>query len=287
MRISSIIALVAAVAAAPPTPDQLHPIQMSALAAHSSTAALASSATARSSQPIDAPRPKVRRSAEPEFFIDSHSGHDQVLRKRQHGRALRKRRLDDVEPDNKRRWAAARRAVDAANDEVLQARDELEQRAAEQYPLVRASNNGTQTGSSANAAQSAPLVNSAVGAPAPLQTPSASAPVQPSGYFTGVSSYYLFALADADRHAVLDAIKGAGFTIIRIFVASVGANNKGSNNVAVPDRKLRVLDSDFYLLETVAVEPSQVGQYDDTILELIDQLMLDCSQRGASSSLID
>ncbi|GAA5884393.1 hypothetical protein JCM3774_002357 [Rhodotorula dairenensis] len=84
-----------------------------------------------------------------------------------------------------------------------------------------------------------------------------------SGVWTGVSSYYLFALYDSDRHAVLDAIKSGGFSVVRIFVAAVGANNKGSNSRAVND-----------------VEPDAVGVYDDTILGLIDQLMVDCQQRG-------
>lgn len=57
------------------------------------------------------------------------------------------------------------------------------------------------------------------------------------GVWTGVSSYYLFALDDPDRHAVLDAIKGGGFSVVRIFIASVGANNKGSSCRAVNDCK--------------------------------------------------
>ncbi|KWU42629.1 glycoside hydrolase family 5 protein, partial [Rhodotorula sp. JG-1b] len=81
--------------------------------------------------------------------------------------------------------------------------------------------------------------------------------------WTGVSSYYLFALYDSDRYAVLDAIKSGGFSVVRIFIAGVAANNKGSNSRAVND-----------------VEPDQVGVYDDTILGLVDQLMVDCKERG-------
>ncbi|TKA50408.1 hypothetical protein B0A53_06263 [Rhodotorula sp. CCFEE 5036] len=83
------------------------------------------------------------------------------------------------------------------------------------------------------------------------------------GVWTGVSSYYLFALYDSDRYAVLDAIKSGGFSVVRIFIAGVGANNKGSNSRAVND-----------------VEPNEVGVYDDTILGLVDQLMVDCKERG-------
>ncbi|CEQ43083.1 SPOSA6832_04978 [Sporobolomyces salmonicolor] len=99
--------------------------------------------------------------------------------------------------------------------------------------------------------------------------PNATTPVSSSsnssldGVWTGVSSYYLFALSSSDRSAVLDAIKAGGFKVVRIFVAGVGANNKGSGNAAVND-----------------VEPDTVGTYSDTILGLIDQLMYDCSVRG-------
>ncbi|KAM0747368.1 glycoside hydrolase [Meredithblackwellia eburnea MCA 4105] len=84
-----------------------------------------------------------------------------------------------------------------------------------------------------------------------------------TAYFKGASSYYLFALADADRYAVLDALKSGGFTVVRIFIASVQQNNKGSNNAYVPD-----------------LEPKEVGAYDDTILSKVDQLMYDCKARG-------
>ncbi|BGP53901.1 hypothetical protein JCM8202_006094 [Rhodotorula sphaerocarpa] len=83
------------------------------------------------------------------------------------------------------------------------------------------------------------------------------------GVWTGVSSYYLFALYDSDRHAVLDAIKSGGFSAVRIFIASVGSNNKGSSSQAVSD-----------------LESRDVGSYDDTILYLIDQLMVECKDRG-------
>ncbi|KAK4046150.1 hypothetical protein OIV83_006291 [Microbotryomycetes sp. JL201] len=83
------------------------------------------------------------------------------------------------------------------------------------------------------------------------------------GAWSGVSSYYLYAMADDDRAQVLDAVKGAGFKVIRIFVAYVGHGNKGSNSYEVPD-----------------LEPNEVGTYDDTVLYKIDQLMYECKQRG-------
>lgn len=81
--------------------------------------------------------------------------------------------------------------------------------------------------------------------------------------FKGANSYYLWALNDPDRTEVLDALVTGGITVVRIFIAHVNANNKGSNNPDVND-----------------LEPVALGTYDDTILEKIDQLMLDCSTRG-------
>ncbi|GAA5844077.1 hypothetical protein JCM3766R1_004512 [Sporobolomyces carnicolor] len=83
------------------------------------------------------------------------------------------------------------------------------------------------------------------------------------GTFKGVSSYYLFALDDGPRRAVLDAIKRGGFSVVRIFLSGVHGNCKGSGNGPVPD-----------------LEPDQVGEYDDTILYKIDKLMADCADRG-------
>ena len=48
------------------------------------------------------------------------------------------------------------------------------------------------------------------------------------GYWFGASSYYLHTLHDSERYQVLDALKNSGFKVVRIFIASVGANNKVS-----------------------------------------------------------
>ena len=61
------------------------------------------------------------------------------------------------------------------------------------------------------------------------------------GMFKGVSSYYLFALDDGPRRAVLDAIKGGGFSVVRIFLSGVHGNCKGSGNGPVPDREFSFL----------------------------------------------
>ena len=58
-------------------------------------------------------------------------------------------------------------------------------------------------------------------------------------------------------------MQAAGLKTVRIFISYTYAGNKGSNNVQIND-----------------LEPNQLGQYDDTILLRIDQLMLECSKRG-------
>ncbi|EMD36754.1 glycoside hydrolase family 5 protein [Gelatoporia subvermispora B] len=73
--------------------------------------------------------------------------------------------------------------------------------------------------------------------------------------FAGASSYFLYAVSDDDRDAVLDAMQSANMKLLRIFITQVAVGTKGSSASAVND------------LETV-----QVGNYDDTILRQIDNL---------------
>lgn len=138
-------------------------------------------------------------------------------------------------------------------------------------------------------------------------TSSTSAAVAPadSTVFKGASSYYLFALSDASRIQVLDAISGAGFKVVRIFISGVYANNKGSDSYAVNDREFysyllsnedcsrflflfcysnqELSNGDCFRMNTdeLIVEPDTVGVYDDDILNKIDQLMFECSNRGS------
>ena len=58
-------------------------------------------------------------------------------------------------------------------------------------------------------------------------------------------------------------MSGAGMKVVRIFLTHVMENNKGSGNDEVPD-----------------LEQWAVGQYDDTILGLVDQLMVETVDRG-------
>ncbi|KLO18932.1 glycoside hydrolase family 5 protein [Schizopora paradoxa] len=80
--------------------------------------------------------------------------------------------------------------------------------------------------------------------------------------FAGANSYFLFAVSDSDRLDVLDAMQSANMKLLRVFISIVEAGTKGSSAVAVND------------LETVAV-----GNYDDTILHLIDNLAVEAHAR--------
>lgn len=64
-------------------------------------------------------------------------------------------------------------------------------------------------------------------------------------------------------------MKAANLKVVRVFVGSIYANAKGSGNVAVND-----------------VEPNTLGVYDDTILQKIDQLMVECQARGMKLQIV-
>ncbi|GAA5881239.1 hypothetical protein JCM1840_000635 [Sporobolomyces johnsonii] len=248
--------------AAPPNPDQLYVLQRSAQLAAASTSTPHSSKHVpkhshprRSPSPAREPAPPASNSKDYDWSVLKRHQHGQVM----HGAAARGmqklRRAggarsigDGREKEKGREWGRDRKrrrgVVDSSetSDDAEEGEGEgedsdLEARG-EQYTLM--ATNSTSVSSSSTSSTSSL-----------------------DGVWTGVSSYYLFALSSSDRSAVLDAIQSGGFKVVRIFVAGVGANNKGSGNAAVND-----------------VEPVTVGTYDDTILGLIDQLMYDCSVRG-------
>ncbi|GAA6009280.1 uncharacterized protein JCM10292_000758 [Rhodotorula paludigena] len=141
---------------------------------------------------------------------------------------------------------------------------DLEARAAEQYAFDGGSGKSDDAASSkSSGTASAKAASSSSSDNDVASSASKSSSSDVSGVWKGVSSYYIHTLPDSDRHAVLDAIAGGGFKVVRIFIASVSSGNKGSANKACND-----------------VEPQTVGEYDDSVLEMIDQLMVDCKQRG-------
>ncbi|KAJ7160592.1 glycoside hydrolase family 5 protein [Mycena crocata] len=81
--------------------------------------------------------------------------------------------------------------------------------------------------------------------------------------WAGANNYYAYSLPDADRHALLDGMKAAGMKVLRTWVSGHAAGQKGSNNKQVPD-----------------LEEGGIGKYDETVLNQIDQLMVDAHDRG-------
>ncbi|CAO3673343.1 unnamed protein product [Umbelopsis vinacea] len=81
--------------------------------------------------------------------------------------------------------------------------------------------------------------------------------------FAGASSYFLYTLQPSDRIAVLDAMQAAGLKTLRIFITEVAQNIKGCTNSAVND-----------------VEVGTPGNWDDTILGMIDTLISEAMPRG-------
>ena len=80
--------------------------------------------------------------------------------------------------------------------------------------------------------------------------------------FGGANSFHLHTVAPADRDEVLDAMQSAGLKNLRIFISSWEAGTKGSSNPAVADIE------------------GPVGVWNDTQLEMMDDLMLGASRRG-------
>lgn len=186
-----------------------------------------------------------------------------------HGQGM-ERKLRNRERDE-------RRSRNPTNDEVVKRETELMRRMAEQHGLQGVPDSsrlrrrdsdaeGDLEGRNYQYAVSAAVSSATASATVAAQKAVATAAVSKSvstGYWYGASSYYIHTMAATQRHAVLDALAAGGFKVVRIFVAEIGANNKGSDSSAAND-----------------MEPDEVGTYDDSILELVDQLMVDCQERG-------
>lgn len=67
----------------------------------------------------------------------------------------------------------------------------------------------------------------------------------------------------SERLQVLDAIQAADLKVLRLFISETFENFKNTGSVYMPD-----------------IEPEQVGLFDDTQLEAIDQLMVEAHERG-------
>ncbi|KAJ7094208.1 hypothetical protein C8R44DRAFT_749708 [Mycena epipterygia] len=81
-------------------------------------------------------------------------------------------------------------------------------------------------------------------------------PTLAANSFAGSNNYFAWALPQSDRLALLDGMQAAGMKVLRTWVTGLGAGQKASDSIAVPD-----------------LEANGIGNYDDTVLNMIDQLM--------------
>ncbi|CAE7928924.1 unnamed protein product, partial [Symbiodinium necroappetens] len=84
--------------------------------------------------------------------------------------------------------------------------------------------------------------------------------------WAGVNSFFAHALPSSgpySRTAYLDKIRDAGLRVLRIFISQTEADYKNSGSQAVDD-----------------IETKKVGTYDDRILSMVDDLMLEAYERG-------
>lgn len=256
----SLAASASFVAAAPPNPDQLYVLQQSAESVASASPAPSTVHERSTGHHAHSAKEKKDKAHE---NVKRHLAGQQGLKagghnhQRRHAMGMQKRpaserrapapgsggamqlggRKEDVREREKKRRAAvvdsSATPDDAEGESDIAARDN--EARAEQYYLASSAapaSASTAASSSASAAASSAKATT---------TAATSTTSSLTGAWTGVSSYYLYALNDADRIAVLDAIQGGGFKTVRIFIAAVAANNKGSGNAAVNDRALLFL----------------------------------------------
>ncbi|KAJ7903193.1 glycoside hydrolase superfamily [Mycena leptocephala] len=81
--------------------------------------------------------------------------------------------------------------------------------------------------------------------------------------FSGANNYFIYALPTADRIAILDGMQAVGMKVLRTWVNGFTTGQKAGKNIAVQD-----------------LEADGIGKYDDTVLDLIDQLMVEAHARG-------
>ncbi|KAJ7321362.1 glycoside hydrolase family 5 protein [Mycena albidolilacea] len=81
--------------------------------------------------------------------------------------------------------------------------------------------------------------------------------------WAGANNYYIYALPQADRLTILSGMQTIGMKVLRTWVTGFGAGQKDSTNVEVHD-----------------LEANGLGTYNETVLNLIDQLMVDAHSYG-------
>lgn len=134
---------------------------------------------------------------------------------------------------------AVKRFMKIKREPEQEKESDLEVRA-DQYPLKK--DNGTDSSErkdrNPSKDTSSSSSSSSISSPSSDSSRSGLSSTSIKGTYKGASSYYLFALNDGARAAVLDALVAGGFKVVRIFVSDVYANNKGSDSVSVNDGEL-------------------------------------------------
>ncbi|KZT25900.1 glycoside hydrolase family 5 protein [Neolentinus lepideus HHB14362 ss-1] len=81
--------------------------------------------------------------------------------------------------------------------------------------------------------------------------------------WTGANNYYVHTLPTSEQESLFQAMSDAGMKVLRTWVTGLGSGQKNSDNRAVGD-----------------LEHGGLGNYDDTVLNLIDQTMLTAHDYG-------
>ncbi|KAJ3180370.1 hypothetical protein HDU85_004075 [Gaertneriomyces sp. JEL0708] len=91
----------------------------------------------------------------------------------------------------------------------------------------------------------------------------------PSNSWAGANSFFLHTMQPDARNDVLDKMQAANLKVVRVFINEMFANEKNSGNRAVND-----------------LETREVGQYDDGVLNMMDELMVETHRRGMKLNIV-
>ncbi|KIJ62581.1 glycoside hydrolase family 5 protein [Hydnomerulius pinastri MD-312] len=81
--------------------------------------------------------------------------------------------------------------------------------------------------------------------------------------FAGSNLYYAAGLSSATRGTLLDALQGTGVKVLRVWLDGQSQSQKGTTIDPFPD-----------------LEPVTIGTYNDTVLERLDDFMIDAQAHG-------
>ncbi|EGN98370.1 glycoside hydrolase family 5 protein [Serpula lacrymans var. lacrymans S7.3] len=87
--------------------------------------------------------------------------------------------------------------------------------------------------------------------------------VSAANSFAGSNLYYAAGLDSATRGTLLDGLQSAGMKVLRVWLDGQSTTQKGTNIDPFPD-----------------LEPNVIGTYNDTVLERLDDFMIDAQAHG-------